>query len=77
MIINISEAKAQLSKIVDLAYRGETIVISKNNTPLVDLVPHKPMGKRKLGALKGTFTTPDDFIKEDPEINRMFYGKDL
>lgn len=75
MIINLSEAKAQLSKIVDLAYRGETIVIAKNNTPLVDLVPHKPKGKRKLGGIKGQFKTPDDFLEEDPEITNMFYGE--
>lgn len=76
MIINLAEAKAQLSKIVDLAYRGETVVIAKNNTPLVDLVPHKPKGKRNLGRLKGTFTVPEDFLEENDEINRMFYGED-
>ena len=42
MDINISEAKAQLSKLINLAYHGEKIVICKNNLPLVDLVRHKP-----------------------------------
>lgn len=74
MIINLSEAKAQLSRIVDLAYRGEEVVIAKNNTPLVELVRHKPKGKRKLGRLKGQFRVPDDFLEEDSEINSMFYG---
>ncbi len=41
MDINISEAKAQLSKLINLAYHGEKIVICKNNLPLVDLVRHK------------------------------------
>ncbi len=74
MIINLSEAKAQLSKIVDLAYRGEEVVIAKHNTPLVELVPHKPKGKRILGRLRGKFTVPDDFLEESDEINEMFYG---
>ncbi|MCC5846118.1 MAG: type II toxin-antitoxin system prevent-host-death family antitoxin [Verrucomicrobia bacterium] len=76
MIISLSEAKAQLSKIVDLAYRGEEIVIAKHNTPLVDLVPHKPKGKRKLGRMRGTFSLPDNFLDESHEINEMFYGDD-
>ena len=45
MIFNISEAKAQLSKLVNLAYHGKKVVIAKNNLPLVELVPHKPEGK--------------------------------
>ena len=76
MIINVSEAKAQLSKIVDLAYRGEEVVIAKHNTPLVNLVPHKPKGKRKLGRLNGKFSLPDDFLQESEEVNAMFYGTD-
>ncbi len=76
MIVNISDAKANLSKLVDMVYHGEKVVIAKNNLPLVDLVPHKPEGKRKLGLLQGEFTVPDNFTDEDPEINEMFYGKD-
>ena len=76
MIVNISEAKTNLSKLVDMVYHGEKVVIAKNNLPLVDLVPHKPEGKRELGLLQGEFTVPDDFTDEDSEINEMFYGKD-
>jgi prevent-host-death family protein len=52
MVFNISEAKAKLSKIVEMAYHGEKVVIAKNNLPLVDMVPHSPEGKRQLGLLK-------------------------
>lgn len=74
MIINVSEAKANLSKLIDRAFMGEEVVIAKNNLPLVDLVPHRPKGKRKLGLLAGTFSTPDSIMGEDEEINTMFYG---
>ncbi|PCI45410.1 MAG: toxin-antitoxin system, antitoxin component, PHD family protein [Proteobacteria bacterium] len=74
MIVNISEAKANLSKLVNMAYHGEKIVIAKNNLPLVDLVVHKPEGKRKLGLLAGKVTVPDDFMDEDESINDMFYS---
>jgi len=51
MIVNISEAKANLSKLVNMTCHGEKVVIAKNNMPLVDLVIHKPEGVRKLGLL--------------------------
>ena len=50
--------------------------IAKNNLPLVDLVIHKPEGKRKLGLLAGKFTVPDNSMDEDPEIDAMFYGNE-
>lgn len=74
MIVNISEAKANLSKLVNMAYHGEKVVIAKNNLPLVDMVVHKPEGKRRLGLLAGKFTVPDDLMAEDSDINEMFYG---
>lgn len=74
MIVNIAEAKANLSKLVDRAFTGEEVVIAKNNLPLVDLVPHQTKGKRKLGLLSGKFKVPDDFNDEQNDINAMFYG---
>ena len=75
MIVNISEAKANLSKLVALACKGEKIVIAKNNLPLVDLVVHKHEGKRRLGLLTGKFKVPEDIMEEDEKINEMVYGK--
>ncbi|MBU2648896.1 MAG: type II toxin-antitoxin system prevent-host-death family antitoxin [bacterium] len=74
MIVNLSEAKAKLSKLVDMAYHGEEVIIAKNNLPLVKLVSHNPKAKRKLGLLKDQIDIPDDFLDEDAEINAMFYG---
>ncbi len=76
MIVNISEAKANLSKLVNMAFHGEKVVIAKNNLPLVDLVVHQPEGKRKLGLLAGKFTVPDNIMGDDEEINAMFYGNE-
>ena len=75
MIVNISDAKTNLSKLIDMVYHGEKVVIAKNNLPIADLVIHKPTGKRKLGLLKGQVDIPDDFMEEDEQINAMFYGE--
>jgi antitoxin (DNA-binding transcriptional repressor) of toxin-antitoxin stability system len=57
-----------------MAFHGEKVVFAKNNLPVVDLVPHKIEGKRKLGILMGKIQVPDDFDNEYPEINEMFYS---
>ena len=75
MIVNVSEAKAQLSKLIDRVCQGEKVTIAKNNLPLVDLVKYRPAGKRKLGLLAGQIEVPEDFNEEDDQINEMFYGK--
>lgn len=76
MIANISEAKAHLSQIVDRAYHGETVVIAKNGTPLVDIIPHRPSRPRRLGLLAGKLTVADTFSEDSEEIEAMFYGVD-
>ena len=75
MIVSISEAKTTLSKLVEMAYNGEEVIIAKNNLPLVELVAYKPKVKRKLGLLAGQIEIPGDFLDEDEVINRMFYGR--
>ena len=75
MIVNVSEAKTHLSRLIDKVYHGEKVVIAKNNQPMVELVIHRATEKRKLGQLPGRVVVPEDFVDEDPEICEMFYGK--
>ena len=52
-VINVHEAKTQLSRLLDRAHTGEEIVLSKAGKPYARLVPlEKP--KRKLGFIKGS-----------------------
>jgi len=74
MVFNVSEAKAKLSKLLDMVYHGEEVIIARNNLPVADLVAHKPAGKRKLGIMRGKIEIPDDFTREEKDINSMFYG---
>jgi prevent-host-death family protein len=76
MIVNISEAKTNLSKLIDMAFQGEEVIIAKNNLPLIELVPYKPREKRRLGLLAGQIKIPEGFLNEDEEINDLFYGAD-
>jgi prevent-host-death family protein len=67
---NIHEAKARLSKLVDLVNKGESFVIAKAGTPLAKLVPlaePAPKKKIKYGTMKGKIWIADDFDAPLPE----------
>lgn len=57
MQVNIREAENQLSRLGELAWQGERIVIAKEGRPYLDLVPHRdaehdthPDGASRRGA---------------------------
>lgn len=77
-LINIHEAKTNLSKLIAKTLNGEDIVIAKAGKPVVKLVTYKEKLKpRKFGLLKGKIWVSDDFDDEDPEINKLFYEGDI
>ena len=51
--INIAEAKAKLSLLVDQALAGEDIAIARAGKPIARLVPVKELQPRKRGAWRG------------------------
>jgi prevent-host-death family protein len=71
------EAKTHLSRLVDQAAKGETVVIAKAGKPLVKLVPvDAPTRPSRFGFMKGEIKVPDDFdTMGQAEIERIFYGK--
>ena len=75
---NIHEAKTHLSRLVDLAAKGETFVIAKAGKPLVKVVAldaPDAAEARRLGFMVGQIETPDDFDRMgEGEIERMFGG---
>lgn len=51
--VNVAEAKAKLSELLDRAVAGEDIVIARAGKPLARLVPVNPVEPRKPGAWRG------------------------
>jgi len=77
-IVNIYEAKTNLSKLLELVQDGEEVVIAKAGKPIADLKPHQPKkNKIKFGFWGSDLEYKDeDFVGLDPDIQEMFYGKD-
>lgn len=54
----LAEAKARFSEIVQKAMLGETIIVTKENRPVVKIVAIKPV-KRRPGTGRGIWMAPD------------------
>ena len=76
-IVNIYDAKTQLSALVDRAAAGEEIIIAKNGAPRAKLIsiPHAG-GPRTPAHAMGVTYIADDFDAPDPTIEALFEGAD-
>jgi prevent-host-death family protein len=75
--INIHEAKTHLSRLVDMAAKGEPFVIAKAGKPLVKVAAVEQPILRRIGFMKGMGSVPDDFdTMFAKEIADMFEGRD-
>lgn len=69
MKVNMHEAKSQLSRLAEMALRGEQVVICKAGKPRLVLLPYPGRTeKRQLGGLEGQIRMSGDFDKEDEEL---------
>ena len=74
-IVNIFEAKTQLSRLVEAVETGaeDEIVIARNGRPVARLVAIAPAAKGpRIGIAKGKFQAPDDINEGDAEIAELF-----
>lgn len=60
-IVNLYEAKTQLSTLVDRAAAGAEITIAKNGRPMAKLVPIRSQARRRPGRAKGRIWMSTDF----------------
>lgn len=73
IVRNISQAKAQLSALVQAALDGQQVIIGKAGKPLVKLVPYKGQATaRKPGALKGKIWIAPDFDELPADLQSAF-----
>jgi len=72
-ITNISEAKAQLSALVERVRAGEDIIIGKAGRPVARLVKYENSRQaRRPGALKGKIRIADDFDELPDDLAEAF-----
>jgi prevent-host-death family protein len=75
-IVNMHEAKSQLSSLVEKALAGEEVIIGKAGKPLVKLIPIiKNESPRVPGRFKGQIRIADDFDAVDESLVSSFEGE--
>ncbi len=81
-IVNMLDAKTNLSKLVDAVESGaeQEVIIARNGKPAAKLVAvgtEKDVSKR-IGLFKGKYPpmSLEDFNASNEEISRLFYGDD-
>ncbi len=75
-MVNVGQAKTELSRLIALALSGEEVDIARDGVPVVRLVPLEPTrpGPRFLaarGSLAGQIRIGDDFELTDAEVEEM------
>ena len=76
MQVNMHEAKSQLSRLGELAWQGEEVVIAKAGKPYLNLTPYRESRRmRKPGVLKGQIWVAPDFDETPIEVIEAFEGK--
>lgn len=74
-LVNVQDAKASLSRLIEEALAGEEIVIAKAGRPCVRLVSVAvDDAPRPLGGW-GPVSIPDDFDAPSDEIADLFEGR--
>ena len=74
-MVNVQQAKAHLSRLIERAAAGEEILLGKHGKPMARLSAHAPdKEERRVGGLEGRIRVAEDFDDEDPRIAAMFEG---
>lgn len=73
MVRNISEAKAELSALIEAVQKGNEVIIAKAGKPVARLVAfHGPREPRKPGSMAGEIWIAPDFDILPDDIAEAF-----
>lgn len=62
MLVSIDDAKMNFSSIINQALKGEEVIVTKDNVPLIRLIPYtEEVEVRRGGQLKGLIKISEDF----------------
>ncbi len=75
-VINVQEAKTQLSKYLEQVAAGEELILGKSNKPMARLIPYvEEKVQRTLGGVEGWVS--DDCWEADPELEELVYNSSI
>jgi prevent-host-death family protein len=73
LVRNISEAKAELSSLIEEVIKGNEVILAKAGKPVARLVKYQgPKGPRKPGSMAGEVWIATDFDALPADIAEAF-----
>ena len=73
VVRNISQAKAELSALIEEVQKGEEVILAKAGKPVAKLIPYSgPARPRTPGAMKGEIWIAPDFDILPDDIAEAF-----
>jgi prevent-host-death family protein len=70
-ILNVTDAKARFSEVVEQASQGQDIIITKMGKPVVRITRYEPVpSHQRLGLFQGQLRIADDFDEWPDEVAR-------
>lgn len=70
-VLNLTEAKAKFSEVVDRVSRGEEIIVTRMGQPVARISRYEPAAaNRRLGFFKGRIRLAEDFDDWPEDIAR-------
>jgi prevent-host-death family protein len=71
-VVNVHDAKSNLSELLRRVEAGEEIVIARAGNPVARLVPYRPPAPRKPGLWAGQVSVADDFDETPEDLIALF-----
>lgn len=62
-VVNVHQAKTQLSRLLARVEEGEQVIIARNGKPVAELLCITKRGKPKFGSWKGRVSVDDGFLE--------------
>lgn len=76
-IVNMHQAKTNLSKVVEAVLKGERVLLAKAGKPVAEIIPFRSdqAASPRIGFMAGRFTVPEDFeALGDDGMETLFRG---
>ena len=73
-VVNIEQAKTQLSRLLSQAEAGDEVVIARHGKPVARLVRLRVRGERRFGAFQGSIDVDESFFDPLPEAELANLG---
>ncbi|MGH9135191.1 MAG: type II toxin-antitoxin system Phd/YefM family antitoxin [Ilumatobacteraceae bacterium] len=71
-MINVHDAKSNLSELLRRVERGEEIVVARAGKPVARLIPYTAPEPRRPGRWEGRVVIADDFDETSDDVIAMF-----